>query len=99
MGPLSKLYRVGEYNWKIECSRNIRGSKCPLTAINREVYDSRIGVSPGCHNLVKLDDHAGVEKLAWSHERLYGVPVHKPHGVSELGRDGKSRDVIIYLIV
>ena len=99
MRPLSKLRRVGEDNWKIEYSCNIRGLKCPLMAINREVYGSRIWVSPGCHSLVKLYDHTGVEKPTWSHERLQGVPVHKPHGVSELGRGGKSRDVIIYLIV
>ena len=99
MGPLSKLYRVGEDNWKIECSGDIRGPKCPLTTIDREVYGSTIRVAPGCHSVVKLDDHTRVEKPVWSHERLHGVPVHKPHGVSDLRRGGKSRDVIIYLIV
>ena len=70
MGPLSILCRVGEDNKKIECSRNIRGPKCPLTAVNREVYGSRMGVSSGCHSLIKLNDHTGVEKSAWGHERL-----------------------------
>ena len=70
MGPLSKLCKVGEDNWKIEYSGDIRGPKCPLTVINREVYGSRIGVSSGCHSVVKLVDHTGVEKPAWSHERL-----------------------------
>ena len=49
--------------------------------------------------MVKLDDNKGVEKPAWSNERLQGVSVHNPHGVFELGRGYKSRDVIIYLIV
>ena len=99
MGPLSIFYRVGKDNWKIECSCNISGPKYPLMTINREVYGSRIGVSPGCHSLIKLDDHMGVEKLAWSHERLQGVPVHKLHGVSELGKGDKSRYVIKGLIL
>ena len=68
-------------------------------AINREVYGSRIGVTPGCHSLVKLNDHTGVEKPVWSHKRLQGVPVHMSYKVSELGRGGKSSDVIIYHIV
>ena len=70
MGPLSIFFRVGKDNRKIECSCNINGPKYPLTAINREVYGSRMGVSPGCHSLIKLDDHTRVEKPAWSHERL-----------------------------
>ena len=67
--------------------------------INRVVYDSRMGLSPGCHSLIKLEDHTRVEKPAWSHERLKGVLVHKPHGVFELGKGGKSRYVIKGLIV
>ena len=56
-GPLSIFCRVGKDNRKIECSCNISGPKYPLMAINREVYGSRMGVSPGCHSLIKLDDH------------------------------------------
>ena len=99
MGPLSIFFQVGKDNRKIECSCNINGPKYPLTAINREVYGSRMGVSPGCHSLIKLDDHTRVEKPAWSHERLQGVSVHKPHRVSELEKGGKRRYVIKGLIV
>ena len=99
MGPLSIFCRVGKDNQKIECSCNINGLKYPLTTINREVYGSMIGVSPGYHSLIKLDDHTGVEKSAWSHERLQGVPVHKPLRVFELGKGGKSIYVIKYLIM
>ena len=70
MGPLSILSRVREDNWEIECSCNVGGPKCPLAAINREVDGSRIGDLPGCHSVVKLNDHSGVEKLAWGYERL-----------------------------
>ena len=99
MGPLSIFSRVGKENRKIECSCNISGPKYPLTTINKEVFGSRIGVSPGCHSLIELDDHSGIEKPAWSHERLQGVPVHKKHGVSKLGKGGKSKYVIKDLIV
>ena len=58
-----------------------------------------MGVSPGCHSLIKLDNHKGVEKLVWSHERLQGVPVHKPYRVSELGKGDKSRYVIKGIIL
>ena len=64
MGPLSILSRVSEDNWEIECSCNVRGQKCPLTTINREVDDSMIGDSPGCHSVIELNDHPGVEKPA-----------------------------------
>ena len=63
------------------------------------MYGSRMGVSPRCHSLIKFDDHTGVEKQAWSHEKHQGVPVHKLHGVSKLGKGGKSRYVIKDLIM
>ena len=70
MGPLSIFCRVSKDNREIKCSCNISGPKYPLTCINREVYGSRMGVSPGFHSMIKLDDHMVVEKPAWSHERL-----------------------------
>ena len=70
MGPLSILSRVGEDNREIECSCNVRGPKCPSTSINREVIDSRMEDSPGCHDVKDLNDHLRVEKPARGHERL-----------------------------
>ena len=67
MRPQSILSQVGKENWEIECSYNVRGPKCPLTAINREVDDSRIGDSPGCHSLIELNDHPRVEESARGH--------------------------------
>ena len=55
--------------------------------------------SPGCHGMVELDDHPGVEEPARGHKRLQGVPLHKPHGISELGIDSKSWKIIICLVV
>ena len=99
MGPLSILNRVGEDNREIECSCNVGGSKCPLTSIDREVDDSRMGDSPGCHGVKELNDHSWVEKLAWGRERLQGVPLHKTHGISEPGKGRKIRYVVKGLVV
>ena len=61
--------------------------------------DSRIGDSPGCHSVIELNDHPGVEKLARCHERLQGVLLHKPHAISELRKGGKIRYVVKGLVV
>ena len=49
---------------------NIDGLKCPLAAINREMDNSGMRYSPGCHGMVELDDHPGVEEPTWGHKRL-----------------------------
>ena len=46
----------------MECDCNIDGLKCPLTTINREMDNSGISYSLGCHGMVELDDHSGIEK-------------------------------------
>ena len=53
-----------------------------------------MGDWPRCHSMVELNDHSGVEKPAKGHERLQGVPLHKPYGILELGKGGCSRYVI-----
>ena len=58
--------------------------------INGELDGSRMGDSPGCHNMVELNDHPRVEKLVRGHKRIQGVLLHKPHGISKLGIGGKS---------
>ena len=55
--------------------------------------------SPGCHGMVELNDHLGVEELARSHKSLQGVPLLTPHGIPELGICGKSWKIIIYFAV
>ena len=55
--------------------------------------------SPGSHSQIKPVDHTGVEKLAQSHERLQGVSLHKPRGVSKLWKGGESWKVIKILVV
>ena len=68
-------------------------------AINGEVNGSRMGDSPGFHKMVELHDHPRVEKPGQGHKRLQGVPLHKPHGISELRIGSKSWKIIICLAV
>ena len=83
----------------MECGCNIDGLKCPLAAINREMDNSRMRYPPGCHGVVELDDHPGVEESSRGHKRLQGVPLHKPHRISELGIGSKGWKIIICLTV
>ena len=76
MGPLSVIGQVGEDHRKIECSCNVCGSKYPWSAINRKMNSSQIKLSPGGHSVVELDDHLELEKLAWGHKWLQGLPLH-----------------------
>ena len=83
----------------MKCSCNISDLKCPFTAINREMDNSRLRYPPGCHGMVELDDHLGVEEPVWGHKRLQGVPLNKPHKISELGIGSKGWKIIICLTV
>ena len=83
----------------MECGYNIGGLKCPLATINREMDNSRMRYSLGCHGIVELDDYPGVEELTRDHKRHQGVLLHKPHGISKLGISRKSWKIIICLVV
>ena len=49
--------------------------------------------------MVELDDHPEVEEPAQGHKRLQGVPLHKPHRISELRIGSKDWKIIICLAV
>ena len=49
--------------------------------------------------MVELDDHLGVEESAWGHKKLQGVPLHKPHRISELEIGSKGWKIIICVVV
>ena len=83
----------------MECGCNIGGLKCPLAAINREMDNSRMRYPPRCHGMVELHDHPGVEEPVRGHKSLQGVPLHKPHRISELGIGSKGWEIIICLAV
>ena len=81
----------------MECGCNIDGLKCLLAAINREMDNIGIRYFLGCHGMVELDDHPGVEKPAWGHKWLQGVPQHQSHRVYELWIFRKGRKIIMNL--
>ena len=83
----------------MECSCDIGGLKCPLVAINLEMDNSRLRYPFGCHGMVELDDHPGLEEPTRGHKRLQGVQLHKPHRIFELGIGSKGWKIIICLVV
>ena len=76
MGPLSVIDRVGKDHRQIKRSYNFCGPKYPWSTIDSKMNSSRIGLSLGCHSVVELDEHPGVEKPVWGHKWLQGVPPH-----------------------
>ena len=83
----------------MECGYNIGDLKCLLATINREMDNSRMRYSLGCHGIVELDDYLRVKEPTRDHKRHQGVPLHKPHRISELGISSKSWKIIICLTV
>ena len=65
MTPLFVIDRVGEDHRQIERSCNIYGPEYPWSAIDSKMNSSQIGHLPGCHSVVELHDHPGVEKPTW----------------------------------
>ena len=61
--------------------------------------NSRLRYPPGCHGMIEIDDHPGLKEPTRGHKRLQGVPLHKPHGISELGIDSEGWKIIICLAV
>ena len=49
--------------------------------------------------MVEFDDHVRIKELVQSHERLWGVLLHKPHGVSKLGEGRENQNIIKILIM
>ena len=78
MGPLSIGCRVGEDHRQIKSSCDVRGPEYPWLAIDGEMNSCRVGLVPGCHRVIELNDEVSsrVEKLTRCHERPQGVPLH-----------------------
>ena len=78
-------------------SCDVGGLKYPWPAINGKMQSSRVGLSPRCHRMIKLDDHPRIIELTRSHERLQMVSLHEEYGVSELRVRGKCQEIIVNL--
>ena len=63
MGPLPISCRVGEDHRQIKSSGDVRGPEYPWPHVDGEMKSCRVGLAPGCHRVVELNDHPRVEKL------------------------------------
>ena len=70
MGPLPISCRVGKDHRQIKSSCDVRGPKYPWSAVDGEMKSLRVGLTPGCHRVVELNDNPRVEKLTRCHEQL-----------------------------
>ena len=81
----------------MESCCDIGGPKYPWPAVDREMKSSRVGLSPGCHRMIELDDDPRIIVLTWHHECLHMVSLYEKHGVSEPRVRGKCREIIVHL--
>ena len=82
MGPLSITSRIGEDHYQMEGCCDMGGPKYPWPAINREMNSSRVGLSPGSHRVIELDDDPKLIVLTRHHKWLQMVSLYEDHGVS-----------------
>ena len=99
MGPLSIVGRVGEDHWKMKSSCDVEGPKYPWPAVDGKMQSRRVGLSPRCHRMIKLDYYPRIIVSTWHHELLQMVSLHKEHGVSKLRVLGKCREIVVNLPV
>ena len=99
MGPLSIVGRVGKVHWQMKRSCDVGGPKYPWPTIDGKMKSSRVGLSPRCHRMVKLDDYLKIIESTRRHERLQMVSLHEEHGVLELRVRGKFWDIIVNLLM
>ena len=81
----------------MESSYDIRGSKYLWPAVDRKMKSSRVGLSPGCHRRIELEDYPRIIVLTRHHEWLQMVSLYEEHGVSEPRVCGKCREIVVHL--
>ena len=78
---------------------DVGGPKYPWPAVDREMKSSRVGLSPGCHRVVELNDYLRIIVLTRHHEWIKTVSLYKEHGVSEPRVCNKCREIIVHLLM
>ena len=81
----------------MESSYDIGGPKYPWPAIDINMKSSRVGLSPGCHSMLELDDNPRIIVLTRHHVWLQMVSLYEEHGVSDPWVSGKCREIIVHL--
>ena len=80
-------------------SCDVGGPKDPWTAVDGKIQSRRVGLSPRCHGMIKLDDYPRIIVSTRRHERLQMVSLYEEHGVSELRVHEKCREIVVNLPV
>ena len=80
----------------MESSCDIGGPKYPWPVVDRKMKSSRVGLSPGCHSMIELDDNPRVIVLTRHHDWLQMVSLYEEHGVSEPQVRNKCREIIVH---
>ena len=83
----------------MESNCDIRGPKYPWPTVDREMKSNRVGLSPGCHCMIELEDDPRIIVLMRYHEWLQMVSLYEKHGVSKPRVRGKCREIIVHLPV
>ena len=97
MGPLSIVSCVDEHHWQMKSSCDVGGPKYPWSAVDGKMKSRRVGFSPRCHRMIKLDDYLRIIESTRRHERRQMVSLHKEYGVSELRVCDKCREIVVNL--
>ena len=83
----------------MESSYDVGGPKYPWPAVDGKMQSSQVGLSPGRHRVIKLDDYPRIKITMRRHERLQVVSLHEEHGVEELRVLYKCWEIIVNLFV
>ena len=81
----------------MEGSCDIGGPKYPWPVVDRKMKSSRVGLSPGCHRMIELDDDPRIIVLTRHHEWIQMVSLYEKHGVYEPWVRGKCREIVVHL--
>ena len=97
MGPFSIVDHVGEDHRQMKSSCDVGGPKYPLPTVDGKIQSRRVGLSPRCHRMIKLNDHPRIIESTRHHEQLHLVSLYEEYGVSELYVHGKFREIVVNL--
>ena len=83
----------------MKSSCDVGGPKYPWLTVDGKIQSRRVGLSPRCHRMIKLDNYPRIIVSMRRHERLQMVSLHKETGVSERLVRSKCREIIVNLPV
>ena len=97
MGPLSIVSCVGEDHWQMKSSCDVGGLKYPSQTVDGKMQSRRVGLSPRCHRMVKIDDYPRIIESTWRHERLLMVSLHEEYRVLEFRVRVECQEIVVNL--